>query len=127
MKAHEALLQRDSWIIDGFGCAKSSWERFASADTLIYVDLPLFTHLRWTTKRFLKGLFVDPEGWPEGSPMFRSTLTSYRVLWLCHKHLMPKYRKLVSEAQHDKRVHHLRSPADIDALLAAVRLEAPMA
>ena len=123
LSAHAELLRRDAWIIDGFGCVTSAWERFAAADTLVYVDLPLFTHFRWITKRFLKGLFATPEGWPENSPMLRSTLEGYRVLWLCHRRLTPRYRALVSTARHDKRVHHVRSAADIGALLNAVRLE----
>jgi hypothetical protein len=108
LKAHAELLQRDAWIIDGFGGVKS---------------VPLFTHFRWVTKRLLKGLFVTPEGWPEGSPMLSSTIDSYRVLWLCHRHLTPKYRKLVSEARQHKRVHHLRSAAEMSAFLNGVRLE----
>ena len=55
------------------------------------------THFRWVTKRLLHGLLVTPEGWPEGSPMIRSTISSYRVLWLCHRYLTPKYRHLVVE------------------------------
>jgi len=123
LKAHAELLQRDAWIIDGYGCTKSAWERFARADTLVYIDLPLFRHVLWVTTRFLKGLFVAPEGWPEGSPMIRSTLNSYRVIWLCHRHLTPKYRQLVAEARQHKRVHHLRSAAEINAFLNGVRLE----
>ena len=121
---HAELLQRDAWIIDGFGCAKSAWERFASADTLIYVDLPLHTHFRWITKRCVQGLFTTPEGWPEGSPIFSSTLNSYRVLWLCHQRLTPRYRQLVSAARRGKRVHHLRSALEISAFLTTVGNEA---
>ena len=62
LKAHAELLQRDAWVIDGFGCVTSAGERFAAADTLVYVDLPLFTHCRWVTKRLVKSLFVAPEG-----------------------------------------------------------------
>lgn len=119
MKAHAEVLRSDAWIIDGYGGTRLAWERFAAADTLVYVDLPLSTHFLWVTKRFLKGFFANPPGWPVGSPLFSSTLSSYRVLWPCHRHLAPKYRQLVSSAQH-QRVHHLRSAAEIDAFLASV-------
>ena len=76
LRAHALLLARDEWVIDGFGCVKSAWERFAAADTLVYVDLPLLTHARWVTKRLIKGLLATPEGWPEGSTMVSSTLSS---------------------------------------------------
>ncbi len=126
LEAHAELLRRDAWIIDGFGCVKSAWERFAAADTLVHIDLPLHTHFWWVTKRLLKGLFVTPEGWPENSPMLRSTINSYRVLWLCHRRLTPKYRSLVFEARHQKRVHRLRSAAGMEAFLNGVKLETRM-
>jgi adenylate kinase family enzyme len=121
LAVHAELLAHDTWIIEGYGCYRSAWERFAAADTLVYIDLPLFTHYRWVTKRFFQGLVRTPEGWPEGSPMVRSTLNAYRVLWLCHRHLTPKYRQLVAQTRPPKRAHHLRSPAEIAAFLAAVQ------
>jgi adenylate kinase family enzyme len=123
LKAHAELLRRETWIIDGYGSRASAWERFAAADTLVYVDLPVLTHCWWVTKRLVKGLVVNPEGWPERSPMWSSTLSSYRVIPLCHRHLTPRYRQLVAEAATSKRVHHLRSPAQMRAFLEAVRLE----
>jgi len=44
LNAHAELMIHDAWIIEGFGCRKSAWERFAAADTLVYVDLPVYTH-----------------------------------------------------------------------------------
>jgi adenylate kinase family enzyme len=120
LKAHAELLLRDEWIIDGFGSVASAWERFAKADTLVYVDLPLATHYWWVTKRFLQGLLVKPEGWPDDSPLWRSTLNCYRVAWLCHRRLTPRYRKLVAGAAPEKRVHHLKSAAAIAAFLEEV-------
>ena len=120
LAAHAELLQRDDWVIDGFGSIASAWERFSAADTLIYVDLPVLTHYRWVTKRLFQGLFVTPEGWPENSPMWRSTIDSYRVIARCHRDLTPKYRQLVADAAASKRVHHLRSPAQIRALLRSI-------
>jgi len=122
-QAHAELLRRDEWIIDGFGSAALAWERFAAADTLVYVDLPLLIHYSWVTKRLIKGLFANPKGWPEDSPLWSSTLSSYRVIPLCHRSLTPKYRLLVVEAAASKRVHHLRSVAQIDSFLVAVSKE----
>jgi adenylate kinase family enzyme len=123
LQAHADLLRRDEWIIDGFGNAATAWERFSAADTLIYVDLPLFTHYWWVTKRFIKGLFANPKGWPENSPLWGSTLSSYRVIPLCHRRLTPRYRQLLAEAAASKRVHHLRSVAQIRSFLEAVKKE----
>lgn len=120
---HAALLRQDAWIIDGFGGAEPAWERFARADTLIYVDLPLAQHHWWVTKRLIKGIFVAPEGWPAGSPIWSSTMSSYKVLWSCHRRLTPRYQQLVVEMAPVKRVHHLTSPAAIRNLIDAVRRE----
>src|SRR6185295_4139813 len=58
LREHAELLGRDEWIIDGYGSVASAWERFAHADTLVYIDLPLITHHWWVTKRLIGGLFV---------------------------------------------------------------------
>jgi adenylate kinase family enzyme len=123
LKAHADLLRQDEWIIDGFGCVASAWERFARADTLVYVDLPLIIHHWFVTKRLIKGLFANPEGWPDNSPIWSSTMDSYKVLWLCHRRLTPRYRQLAADMAASKRVHHVRSPAEMTALLKAVKRE----
>lgn len=121
LKAHADLLRQDAWIIDGFGCVASAWDRFAHADTLVYIDLPLLTHHWWVTKRLVKGLFVNPAGWPENSPLWSSTLSSYQVLWRCHRALTPRYRQFVADAADSKRVHHMRSPTDMKRFLDALK------
>jgi adenylate kinase family enzyme len=123
LQAHTALVNKDEWIIDGFGCIKSVWERFEAADTLIHVDLPLATHFLWVTKRLIKGMFVTPEGWPEKSPIISSSIQSYRVLWPCHSRLTPKYRSYTSEAAQRKRVFHLRSKRELKQFLHAIKRE----
>ena len=123
LKAHAELLRQDTWIIDGYGDTASAWERFDRADTLVYVDLPLPTHYWRVTTRLIQGLFADPEGWPEGSPLWSSTLSSYKVIPLCHRYLTPKYRQLVADMAASKRVHHLKSPRAMTSFLDAVRHE----
>jgi len=117
---HRDILGRDQWIIDGYGSVASAWERFSVADTLVYIDLPLLTHYWGVTKRFTTGLFRNPKGWPENSPVWQSTLDSYRVVWLCHRRLTPRYRQLVADKASSKEVHHLRSRTEMRRFLQAV-------
>jgi len=123
LKAHADLLRREEWIIDGFGDLPTAFERFAHADTLIYVDLALARHYWWVTKRLFKGLIRNPEGWPDKSPLWSSTIDSWKVVGRCNRHLTPKFRQLVADAATSKRVHHLRSPAEMRAFLDAVERE----
>ena len=120
---HRSLITQDAWIIDGYGDTATAWERFGRADTLVYVDLPLSVHYWRVTKRLIKGLFADPQGWPKDSPLWRSTMSSYKVIPLCHRYVTPKYRQLVADVAGTKRVHHLTSPRAITAWLDAVRNE----
>jgi adenylate kinase family enzyme len=121
LRQHAEILGRDRWIIEGYGDTKSAWERFAAADTLVHIDLPLAVHAWGVTERFLKAAFVAPEGWPPGSPLWKSTLNSYRVLGLCHRHLTPRYRQLLAAEAGRKRVHALRSRAEIAAFFASLK------
>lgn len=123
LEVHRELLARDRWIVDGFDCQTLTWERFSVADTLVYVDLPITAHFIGITRRLVTGLFRNPEGWPADSPVWRSTMSSYRVVRLCHRHLTPKYRSLVAEVDAQKRVHHLKSRAEINAFLRTVERE----
>ena len=125
LQLHSVLMSRDEWIIDGFESIKLTWERFEAADTLVHVDLPLAVHALWVTKRLVKGLFVDPPGWPEASPVISSSIQSYRVLWPCHTRLTPRYRSYVSQVAEHKRVFHLRSSQELRSFLQAMENEHP--
>jgi adenylate kinase family enzyme len=118
--AHDIILAGDRWIIDGYGSLDTLWPRLNAADTLIYLDLPLPVHFGWVTKRLITGRFKPPEGWPENSPIWRSSLSSYRALWLCHKFLTPQYREFVTQAKRDKNVHHIRTTGEIPQFLASI-------
>ncbi len=79
-KRHENILSNEYWIIDGLGPIESFYTRLEAADTLVYIDLPYTTCYWLVTKRFFKGLFVNPEGWPNGSSIIKGTLASYKML-----------------------------------------------
>ncbi len=57
---HADILCQDQWIIYGFESVPLAWERFAVADALVYVDLPILAHYWGVTTRFATGLFKNP-------------------------------------------------------------------
>jgi adenylate kinase family enzyme len=119
-RTHEKILAADRWIIDGFGCMETLGLRLNEADSLVFVDLPLYVHFWWVTKRPIAGSFIPPEGWPDKSPILKSSINSYRVLWLCHKYLTPKYREYVDRAQKTKSVYHIRSTEEISQFFESI-------
>ena len=120
LQAHNQILESERWIIDGYGCLETLWTRLAAADTLVYIDLPLPRHFLWVSKRLVKGLFKNPEGWPENSPIIKSSLNCYSVLWACHQRLTPRYREYVERSRQTKEVYHLRSTESISRFLAII-------
>jgi len=113
-KAHEDILSSRSWIIDGFGPIESFYKRLDMADTLIYIDLPYLTSYCLVTMRLIKGLFIKPEGWPEGSSVLKGTLESYRVLRLCPKFWNDKFLDRLDNISANKSLYIIRSLAELN-------------
>ncbi|RMF21057.1 MAG: adenylate kinase [Cyanobacteria bacterium J083] len=123
-QAHERILASEQWIIEGFGCLETLWTRLDAADTLVYIDLPLPRHFIWVSKRLIKGLWQNPAGWPENSPIIKGTLNSYSVLMACHSKLTPKYRDYVKQHERTKEVYHLKSVKSMAQFLAGLESQA---
>lgn len=113
-KAHAELIASDSWIIDGLGTIKSFWLRVDAADTLIYVDLPYSVHYWWVAKRLLKSSFVKPEGWPEGSSVWKGTLAGWKYLRLSPKFWTPELFKEIQLRSKGKEIFHVKSVKELN-------------
>lgn len=111
--AHAAVLARPTWIIDGFGPWPDVENRLDEADTIIFVDLPLWLHCWWATKRQIASFFSGRPDGPEGCPMWRVTLPLYRMMWRVHRDVRPKLLSAIAKRQQGKCIFHLRSPRDM--------------
>ncbi|MHC6527032.1 P-loop NTPase family protein [Vibrio proteolyticus] len=112
-QVHDAILTSDYWIIDGFGPLASFHQRLESADTLVYIDLPYLTSYWLVTKRLLKGLFVKPEGWPEGSSVVKGTWQSYKTLKRCPAFWNHEFMFNLEKLSVDKSLHVIRSVSEL--------------
>jgi len=113
-REHGNILSSESWIIDGFDLIESFNKRLDVADTLIYIDLPYVVSYWLVTKRFLKGLLVKPEGWPDGSSILKGTLESYRVLRLCPKFWNKSFMQKLEQISANKSLHVIRSVSELN-------------
>ncbi len=110
---HDVLLETASWIIDGFGPWESVERRFDAADTIIFVDHPLWIHYWWATKRQLKSIIRDRPDGPEGCPMLPVTFRLYRMMWLLHREARPRLLDALEAHRDSKTVIHIRSPREM--------------
>ncbi|MDH5897004.1 adenylate kinase [Vibrio splendidus] len=113
-QAHDNIINSKSWIIDGFGPLGSFNTRLEAADTLVYIDLPYPISYWFVTKRMLKGLFVKPEGWPDGSSVIKGTIQSYKTLKLCPKFWNDDFRLRLELRAKEKEVHIIRSVSELN-------------
>lgn len=112
--AHDNIINSESWIIDGFGPLGSFNTRLEAADTLVYIDLPYPISYWFVTKRMLKGLFVKPEGWPDGSSVIKGTIQSYKTLKLCPRFWNDDFRLRLELRAKEKEVHIIRSVSELN-------------
>ncbi|GGY57471.1 hypothetical protein GCM10011297_32620 [Bacterioplanes sanyensis] len=106
---HDAILQTERWIMDGFGPINNFYQRLQAADTLIYIDLPYPLSYWFVTKRLLKALWQRPEGWPDGSSVVKGTLQSYKTLRLCSRFWNQALVQQLNELADGKSLHIITS------------------
>ncbi|WP_298769135.1 adenylate kinase [uncultured Shewanella sp.] len=111
---HDNIIEKESWIIEGFGLMESFFQRLEAADTLIYIELPYLVSYWWVTKRFLKGLFIRPKGWPQGCSVVKGTWRSYQVLRLCPQFWNRDFMAKIESLPTTKSVYIIRSAAELD-------------
>lgn len=117
-----ALAAGPRWVIDGYGTPQLFDHLVRAADVLVYVRRPALVHYWWVTKRLLLKPVRAPRGWPERSPMWRSTLSGYRALRRADGFWTPAFRARLEALRAPQRVYFIRHERDIDALLAELGL-----
>ncbi len=111
---HDAWLQQPDWVIDGVGTWPSIERRFAAADTILWIDLPLSRHLWWATKRLAKNLRGPDEDVPPGCSLLGNVYPFYRMILDIDRRHRGRLALAVEKARDaGKVVHVLRTPDQI--------------
>ena len=111
----DGWLAGDAWIIDGFGPLPCIERRIAAADTVVWVDFPIRTHLWWAVKRQLFWrVTADGRERP-------STKRMLNTIWQVHRNWRPRFEGAV--LGHEEKLIVLRSPGELRAFLEDPRAE----
>jgi adenylate kinase family enzyme len=111
---HDAWLKEPGWVIDGIGPWAAVERRFDYADTVLWIDLPLATHLWWATKRIAKDLVGGQADLPPGCSLIRAILPFYRMIFDIHRNHREAMALMVERARDQgKAVHVLRTTDQI--------------
>lgn len=66
------------------------------------------------TKRFLKGLFFKPEGWPVSSSALKGKLESYKFLRLCPKFWSNEFTFRLEAMSDKKSLYIVKSISELN-------------
>ncbi|MBB3608024.1 flagellar protein FlaR [Rhizobium sp. BK602] len=116
--AHETWLSQARWLIDGYGSWASILRRMEMADTIIFVDHPIWVHYWWASKRQIKSLFHGRPDGPDGCPMFPVTIRLFKMMWQLHRDMRPKLLVAIEAHRERARIIHIRSPQELAAFAA---------
>jgi hypothetical protein len=66
------LQAKAAWIIDGYGPLDIIEKRFLLADRIVFIDLPLWVHYWWSTKRLFRNFAKGDINLPYAVKLFRT-------------------------------------------------------
>lgn len=84
------LAFNDVWIIDGVSRAL-----FEAADTVFFLDIPLYRCLGNIIKRFLSNGFKTRESLPENCPEYIGVFKAFRIAFIYQKNTRPAILQMI--------------------------------
>ena len=120
LRAAVAAVQSGArWLIDGFGPWELIEERARLADTLIFVDHPIWVHFWWACERQMAVARGEERlGGPADCDLRAVTGQMFETIWWVHEHLRPQLVTLVEQAS--AAVVWIRSPEELARFAASI-------
>ena len=108
------IQSRPQWIIEGYGPLDIIETRFQVADRVVFIDLPLWRHFWWSTKRQITLAWSRRKELPEGCDEFSFAQTKklYRTIWKMHQQMRPQLLKIFARPALRDKMIHIRSYAE---------------
>lgn len=112
-RQHDEILAMDRWIIDGWGGWSLIEQRFALADTIVLIDMPIYLHYWWALKRQIAFPFRSTPDRPKDCPLLPKTWEMMKVLWFVHRRLRPRLIEVIESHRESKLIIQIRSRREL--------------
>ncbi|MEK6774676.1 MAG: hypothetical protein AABY64_12085 [Bdellovibrionota bacterium] len=101
----------NSWLIEGYGPLDLIEARFHSADRVVFIDLPLWQHFWWLTKRLIKNIFTQRAELPQNcnEAGFVHMLRLYKSIWRMHRKMRPELLRIFARENLKNKVVVVRN------------------
>ena len=110
IQRHDAVLERDSWIIDGLGPIDTVQKRIQSAEMIIFIDFPLYAHFSWTFKRLIINTVYRRPYLVANCPQWSRIPIMVRDMLMVNREWIPRIREWLDQesGNHELHVFHSR-------------------
>ena len=102
--------EKPAWIIDGFGPLDILEKRLTMADQIIFIDLPLWRHYWWCSKRQIMNLWAPRRELPAdcNELTWEHTRKLFKNLKQVHTKMRPELLRILGKDHLKSKVIHIR-------------------
>ena len=117
-EALNAVTSQEKWLVDGFGPLDILEKRFALADRIVFIDLPLWRHYWWTIKRQISNLWSRRAELPEGCDErdWEHTKKIFKTLRQIDSKMLTELRRILNRDTNKSKtifIHNLQQWNDL--------------
>ncbi|MCB0724445.1 MAG: hypothetical protein KDC73_07045 [Ignavibacteriae bacterium] len=111
------VLQRDSFIVDGWSYHTTLKNRFDASDTIIFLDYPVWFCYTFAVKRQIQYAFKQNPYYPDNSRVLPMTGYIFKAMWRVYKQYLPDARGMLEEYKDKKLVLRFTSRKELKRYL----------
>lgn len=118
----EEILQKPSWIVEGWSYQSTMSMRFDAADTIIYLAFPVWRAYWGATRRIIQYFFRQNPFDPQDSPRRAVIWLTYKAMWMVYRRYEPEVRQLLATTYAQKKIHVFHSRRELHKFLRENKL-----
>ena len=113
----DEVITAECWIVDGWGPWSSLKRRLAVADTIIFVDFPLWMHFWLAAERQISAARGEDRSDPlEGCDPLAVTKRLFEMIWRVDQDLKPKLQVMIERRPVDAIYRHVTTLEELESL-----------